>query len=69
MGGANADLGTTLLFAQAPVRESDFPFLPCRLTRARTHAHIHARRRTGEDKRALRSSAFVVATAAFLLKR
>ncbi|KAF8480463.1 hypothetical protein DFH94DRAFT_682161 [Russula ochroleuca] len=50
MGGANADLGTTLLFAQAPVRESDFPFLPCRLTRARTHAHIHARRRTGEDK-------------------
>lgn len=33
-----------------------------RLTRARMHAGMHARRGTGVDKRALHPSAFVVAT-------
>lgn len=68
-GGANADVGTVLCSkysADGPDRDLDLPFLPFVASRvnapALTHACTHARRGTGEDKRALYPSAFVVAT-------
>src|SRR5258708_1350397 len=65
-GGADADLGVGAVPLCFPpmhrTGESDLPFLPFAVVHACTHAVCG--RPTGEDKRALHTSAFVIGTAA-----